>query len=102
MREKLSQQVLLSILTEEIDKLYITTKNINEIAPEIDRQLKELKTAKVKVEINMLPLEKLLYEHKQHINKHAIIPKWFLYFFFLLVVVIVILFSFCCFLLRSS
>ena len=102
MREKLSQQVLLSILTEEIDKLQITTKNINEIAPVIDRQLRELKTTKVKVGINTVPLEKLLNEHKQLIKKQAIIPKWFLYFIFSLVLIIVILFSFCCFLLRSS
>ncbi|RKD92645.1 hypothetical protein [Mangrovibacterium diazotrophicum] len=97
MREKLSQQVLLSILTDEIDKLQITTKNINEIAPEIDRQLRELKTTKLVVEVKTDHLEKLLKEHQQVINSKTIIPKWFLYFVAFLILVILALFSFCWF-----
>ena len=44
MRKQLSQQKLLEILTHEIDMLRETSKNINAIAPEIEKQLNKLKT----------------------------------------------------------
>lgn len=95
MREKLSQQALLTILTEEIERLHQTTTNNNAIAPEIERQLRELKTTKLVVEVKTDQLEKLLNEHQRVINSETTIPKWFLYFVAFLILVILALFSFC-------
>lgn len=60
MRKNLSQQKLLEILIAEIEILQQTSKNIKEVAPEIRRQLQELKTAKIKVDLNTDKLEELL------------------------------------------
>jgi competence CoiA-like predicted nuclease len=78
MRKNLSQQKLLEILIAEIEILQQTSKNIKEVAPEIRRQLQELKTAKIKVDLNTDKLEELLEKHKQAVRKNVIIPKWFL------------------------
>ncbi len=78
MRKNLSQQKLLEILIGEIEILQQTSKNIKEVAPEIRRQLQELKTAKIKVDLNTDKLEELLEKHKQAVRKNVIIPKWFL------------------------
>lgn len=78
MRKNLSQQKLLEILIAEIEILQQTSKNIKEVAPEIRRQLQELKTAKIKVDLNTDKLEELLEKHKQVVRKNLIIPKWFL------------------------
>jgi hypothetical protein len=78
MRKNLSQQKLLEILIVEIELLQQTSKNIKDVAPEIRRQLQELKTAKIKVDLNTDKLEELLEKHKQVVRKNLIIPKWFL------------------------
>nr|WP_319511410.1 hypothetical protein [uncultured Draconibacterium sp.] len=77
MRKNLSQQKLLEILTSEIETLKQTTENINEIAPEIARQLHALKTTKVKVGVDTDKLEQLLKDHKQKLEKSVVIPRWF-------------------------
>jgi predicted nucleic acid-binding Zn-ribbon protein len=77
MRKNLSQQKLLEILTSEIETLKQTTENINEIAPEIARQLHALKTTKVKIGVDTGKLEQLLEDHKQELEKSVIIPRWF-------------------------
>ncbi|MDX8341704.1 hypothetical protein SLH46_21070 [Draconibacterium sp. IB214405] len=79
MRKNLSQQKLLEILTSEIETLKQTTENINEIAPEIDRQLHALKTTKLKYDINTDKLEQLLEDHKRKLEKSVVIPRWFLW-----------------------
>jgi len=48
MRKNLSQQKLLEILCSEIEILQQTTRNIKEVAPEIEKQLAELKNTKLK------------------------------------------------------
>lgn len=78
MRKNLSQQKLLEILIAEIEILQQTGKNIREVAPEIARQLHELKTAKIKVDLNTDKLEELLENHKRVLKKYAVIPRWFL------------------------
>ena len=78
MRKNLSQQKLLEILIAEIEILQQTSKNMKEVAPEIRRQLQELKTAKMKGDLNTNKLEELLEKHKQAVRKNVIIPKWFL------------------------
>jgi hypothetical protein len=78
MRKNLSQQKLLEILTAEIELLQQTSKNIKEIAPEIAKQLHELKTAKIKFDLNTDKLEELLENHKQQLEKSVVIPRWFL------------------------
>ena len=89
MRVNLSQQKLLEILIAEIELLRQTSKNIKEIAPEIARQLHELKTAKIKFDLNTDKLEELLESHKLELEKKVVIPRWFLV---LVGVVIVLLF----------
>ncbi|WP_320111605.1 SNARE domain-containing protein [Draconibacterium orientale] len=79
MRKNLSQQKLLEILTSEIETLKQTTENINEIAPEIDRQLQILKTSKLKYEVDTDKLEQLLKDHKRKLEKSVVIPRWFLW-----------------------
>ena len=79
MRKNLSQQKLLEILTSEIETLKQTTENINEIAPEIARQLHALKTTKVKIGVDTDKLEQLLKDHKQKLEKRVVIPHWFLW-----------------------
>lgn len=78
MRKNLSQQKLLEILIAEIEILQQTGKNIKEVAPEIARQLHELKTAKIKVDLNTYKLEDLLENHKRELKKYVVIPRWFL------------------------
>ena len=78
MRVNLSQQKLLEILTEEIEMLQQTSKNIKEVAPEIAKQLHELKSTKIKFDLNTDKLEQLLDEHEQKLKKYVVMPKWFL------------------------
>ena len=89
MRKQLSQQKLLEILCHEIDLLQETSKNINAVVPEIGRKLHELKTTKLKFDLNTDKLEELLENHKRELQKKAVIPKWFL----CLVGVVVFLFA---------
>lgn len=77
MRKQLSQQKLLEILIHEIDMLRETSKNINEVAPEIEKQLHNLKTTKLKFDINTERLEWLLANHEKQLNKNVVFPKWF-------------------------
>jgi SpoVK/Ycf46/Vps4 family AAA+-type ATPase len=79
MRKNLSQQKLLEILCSEIETLQQTSKNIKEVAPEIAKQLGELKRTKLNVDLNTEKLEELLENHKQELNKRVIIPRWFLW-----------------------
>lgn len=90
MRKNLSQQKLLEILTAEIEMLQQTSKNIKEIAPEIAKQLHELKTAKIKIELNTDKLEALLENHKQQLEKSVVIPRWFLILVALVIIWLVI------------
>ena len=52
-------------------------KNINEIAPEIKKQLHKLKTSNLKFDLNTDKLEELLENHKRELQKNVVIPKWF-------------------------
>ena len=79
MRVNLSQQKLLEILTEEIEMLQQTTKNIKEVAPEIARQLHELKTSKIKLDLNTDKLEELLDDNQRKLQKSVVMPRWFLW-----------------------
>lgn len=79
MRKNLSQQKLLEILTSEIEILQQTSKNIKEIAPEVAKQLQELKTTRIKVDLKTDKLEELLESHKLELKKHVVFPTWFLY-----------------------
>lgn len=79
MRKQLSQQKLLEILIHEIDMLRETSKNINEIAPEIEKQLHKLKTTKLKFDLNTDKLEELLENHKQELQNKVVFPRWFLW-----------------------
>lgn len=78
MRDNLSQRKLLEILTEEIEELKKTTENINEVGPEIARQLEKLKTTKLKVDLNTDSLQQILKEHEEVMEKNMVISKWFL------------------------
>ncbi len=78
MRKQLSQQKLLEILIHEIDMLRETSKNINEIAPEIARQLEKLKSTGVKATVNTERMEWLLSNHEKQLKKSVVIPRWFL------------------------
>jgi len=78
MRKNLSQQKLLEILITEIELLQQTSKNIKETAPEIAKQLHELKTTKIKFDLNTDKLEELLESHKRKLKKKVFIPRWFL------------------------
>lgn len=78
MRKNLSQQKLLDVLTEETEILRKTSQNIKEVAPEIARQLEELKNTKLKADLDTDKLEQLLKDHEQALQKKAVIPRWFL------------------------
>ena len=78
MRKNLSQQKLLDVLTEETEVLRRTSQNIKEVAPEIARQLEELKNTKLKADLDTDKLEQLLKDHEQALQKKAVIPRWFL------------------------
>ena len=77
MRKQLSQQKLLEILCHKIDMLQETSKNIKEVAPEISKKLQELKTTKLKFDLNTDKLEELLENHKRELQKKVVFPKWF-------------------------
>lgn len=79
MRKQLSQQKLLEILCHEIDMLQETSKNINEIAPAIAKQLRELKTTKLKLDLNTERLEWLLANHEKKLKESVVIPRWLLW-----------------------
>lgn len=89
MKDNLSQRKLLEILTSEIELLNKTTGNIKEVAPEIARQLDELKRTKLKVDLNTGRLEQILADHEQVMKKNVVIPRWFL----VLIGVVIILLS---------
>ena len=90
MRRNLSQQKLLEILTSEIETLKQTTENINEIAPEIARQLQILKSSKLKYEVDTDKLEQLLENHKRKLDKSVVIPRWFFWMIILVIAWLVI------------
>lgn len=69
----------MEILTSEIEILQQTSKNIKDIAPEIAKQLKELKTTRLKVDLKTDKLEELLENHKQELKMFVVIPRWFLW-----------------------
>jgi hypothetical protein len=79
MRKQLSQQKLLEILCHEIDMLQETSKNINEVAPLIEKQLHRLKTTKLKFDLNTERLEWLLANHEKQLKNSVVIPRWFLW-----------------------
>lgn len=89
MRDNLSQRKLLEILTSEIEVLRETSKNIKEVAPEIARQLDELKRTKLRVDLNTGRLEQILADHEQSMKKKVIIPRWFLVLIGVVIVVLV-------------
>jgi predicted nucleic acid-binding Zn-ribbon protein len=91
MRKQLSQQKLLEILIHEIDILRETSKNINAIAPEIEKQLHKLKTTGVNATINTERLEWRLANHEKQLKKSVVIPKWFLWLIGVVLVWVVIL-----------
>ncbi|WP_159519764.1 hypothetical protein [Sunxiuqinia indica] len=78
MRDNLSQRKLLEILTSEIEQLKETTENVKEVAPEIAKQLEELKTTKLKVDLNTGKLEQILKDHENVLQRKLVIPRWFL------------------------
>lgn len=78
MKDNLSQRKLLDILTSEIEQLNKTTENIKAVAPEIDKQLKELKKTKLQVDLDTGRLEQILKDHEVALKKKVVIPKWFL------------------------
>lgn len=88
MRDNLSQRKLLEILTSEIELLNKTAGNIKEVAPEIARQLNEVKTTKLKVDLNTGRLEQILADHVQAMKKEVVIPKWFLVLVGLVIIVL--------------
>ena len=90
MRKNLSQQKLLEILIAEIEILQQTSKHIKEVAPEIERQLHELKATKLKVDLNTDKLEELLNNHKRELKKFVVIPRWFLVIMGVMMVIIIV------------
>ncbi len=90
MRKQLSQQKLLEILCHEIDMLQETSKNIKEVAPEISKKLQELKTTKLKFDLNTDKLEELLERHKRELQKNMVFPKWFLWLIGGMTIIIVV------------
>ena len=90
MRDNLSQRKLLEILTSEIELLNKTSENIKQVAPEIARQLDELKRTKLKVELNTGRLEQILADHEQSMKKKVIIPRWFLVLIGVVILVLLI------------
>lgn len=90
MRKQLSQQKLLEVLIHEIDMLRETSKNINAIAPEIEKQLHKLKTSKLKFDLNTERLELLLADHEKQLKKSVVIPRWFLWLIGMVIVLLLI------------
>jgi hypothetical protein len=90
MRKQLSQQKLLEILCSEIEILQQTSKNIKEVAPAIARQLHELKTTKLKFDLNTDNLEELLDNHKRELQKKVVMPKWLLWIIGVVIFLLVI------------
>ena len=64
MRKNLSQQKLLDVLTEETEILRKTSQNIKEVAPEIARQLHNLKTNAIDIIIIVLKRRHSHYKEK--------------------------------------
>lgn len=79
MRKNLSQQKLLEIMCSEIENLQQTSKNIKEVAPEIAKQLAELRTTKLNINLNTDKLEELLENHKRELQEMVVMPKWLLW-----------------------
>lgn len=90
MRKNLSQQKLLEILCSEIEILQQTSKNIKEVAPEIEKQLAELKNTKLKVDLNTDKVDELLENHKRELQKKVVLPKWFFWLVGLVIVWLVV------------
>lgn len=77
MRRNLSQQKLLEILITEIEILQQTSKNIKEVAPEISRKLNEIRTIKLKADLNTERLEWLLNNHEKEMKRIVVTIKLF-------------------------
>ena len=90
MRENLSQQKLLEILTHEIEVLKKTSRNINEVAPVIAERLQELKNTKLKATIDSHRLEYEIANLKSFISSRITFPAWFLVFVTILIGILVI------------
>jgi len=77
--EKLSQQKLLEVLTAEIEDLKKATKDINQVAPVVHKQLEELKKTTVRVQVDTSPLERFSNHLEQRLKSAIVIPQWTLY-----------------------
>lgn len=73
-KERLSQQKLLEILTEEIESLKDTTERIHNAAPELDKKLKQVQNNQVKVDTT--ELVKTLTDHEKKMKKNTTLPNW--------------------------
>lgn len=76
MKENLSQRKLLEVLTHEIEVLRKTSTNINEVAPLIAEQIKNLKETKVEAKVDLGEMKMALSGHKSYLDKKVTNPKW--------------------------
>lgn len=90
MKENLSQSKLLEVLTNEIEVLRETTKNINAAAPIIAQRLQELKQTRITANVDITALREVLFEHKEFVKNRVAIPSWFIIAFLIVTGVLVI------------
>jgi len=81
--EKLSQQVLMEVLTAEIETLKFASKKINEVAPAVSRKLDEVKELRLTAsldshEINDIKRTLSNFSDKldKKLSKGKILPNW--------------------------
>lgn len=93
-KDKLSQQILLEVLTREIETMKAATKLINEVAPAVKRKLDEVVDLELEASINPNQINQMEAIFKRYLSQlseklpeRILFPKW------LLISIIIMFFS---------
>jgi hypothetical protein len=74
--EKLSQQVLLEVLTREIETLQKASKEVNRAYPLVKAELDRLERQHIIAQVNTQPLEVFHDKLNRQLSQGVVIPKW--------------------------
>jgi len=84
-KQNISQQIIFEVLTREIESLNKATRDIHSVAPEINQQLKELRSYRdhgFVAKVEMKAFEALEHRLKSNLDRFIVLPKWVPIFLF--------------------
>ncbi|MDO1451520.1 hypothetical protein Q0590_34930 [Rhodocytophaga aerolata] len=74
--EKLSQQVLLELLTREIETLQKASKVVNQVVPLVKDQIDRLEKRPLVAQVDTAPLEAFHHRVNTQLSRGILMPRW--------------------------